>query len=625
MTEMETIWPQWKIVEVIGAGQFGKVYKVVREEAGFSFYSAVKEIRIPSNDSEVAELRSSGLDDQAIERYFESKKDNVINEIKLMESLKSSDGIVSIEDYDYIKRRDSFGWILYIRMELLESLSSYRNRHDISVDETVKIGMEIASALMDCGKYQIIHRDIKWDNIFRSEFGHYKLGDFGVSKQLERTSSAATITGTAMYMAPEIIRMEAYDLRVDIYALGLVLYRLLNRGRFPFISENPTLPEIEFATTRRLRGDELPIPCDADPELGEIINKACAFRKEDRYQTAQEFYNALEEYRSQHPAAIWDGHTSQPGPGKNPTYDPGSAGQEGGTVAGFGTPSATGRTTAGFGTPPAAVETLPEYGTSSDGGKTLPIFNNPGMTGKQPGEEKEEAIQTGYDPYSDGGKTMPLFQGTGYRKNPLKESPKPEPKPEPVKGDDIVLQQYISSAVVTSGGSLEITVEDQTYQVEIPAGITEGESLVIPGAGEPGSNGGEAGNIKICIHILQEQEEHMKNDRTKKPDKSGLSYLKDMHVSDEYIRNQLVTLEERKEGKKNLIKILVVVAILGVFLTPDTEGAACLLTIGAVIGMIVCAVSMSNCKKQIRYLEKEREKLKNSTKRNRTTDKNRLS
>ena len=243
------------------------------------------------------------------------------------------------------------------------------------------------------------------------------------------------------------------------------------------------------------------------------------------------------------------------------------------------------------------------------------------MTGKQPGEEKEEAIQTGYDPYSDDGKTMPLFQGTGYRKNPPKESP----KPEPVKGDDIVLQQYISSAVVTSGGSLEITVEDQTYQVEVPAGITEGESLVIPGAGEPGSNGGEAGDIKICIHVLQEQEEHMKNDRTKKPDKSGLSYLKDMHVSDEYIRNQLVTLEERKEGKKNLIKILVVVAILGVFLTPDTEGAACLLTIGAVIGMIVCAVSMSNCKKQIRYLEKEREKLKNSTKRNRTTDKNRLS
>lgn len=282
MEAIKQVWPQWRITETIGAGQYGRVYRAVREESGVRFTSAIKEINIPNGDAEIRELRNAGLTDQAIENYFEEKKNSVINEIRLMESLKSSDGIVSIEDYGCVKREHAPGWIVYIRMELLESLSHYRTRHTITEQEVLQIGLEISAALMDCARYQIIHRDIKWDNIFRSEFGHYKLGDFGVSRQLEHTSSAGTMIGTATYMAPEIMRMEAYDHRVDLYALGLVLYRLLNGGRFPFVSESPTPAEMELASIRRLRGDALPLPCEADPELGRIINRACAHRKEDR-------------------------------------------------------------------------------------------------------------------------------------------------------------------------------------------------------------------------------------------------------------------------------------------------------------------------------------------------------
>ena len=87
-----------------------------------------------------------------------------------------------------------------------------------------------------CQCQNIIHRDIKPENIFVSRFGEFKLGDFGIARELERTMSGLSKKGTYSYMAPEMYKGEAYDSRVDIYSLGIVLYKLRNHNRLPFIS-----------------------------------------------------------------------------------------------------------------------------------------------------------------------------------------------------------------------------------------------------------------------------------------------------------------------------------------------------------------------------------------------------
>ncbi len=294
METIEKIWPQWKGVELIGQGQFGHVYKVKREDFGNVFYSAVKIIHIPNETSSIQELKNSGMDQISIQKYFHSQVKELMNEIKVMESLKSAKTIVSIEDYEIREHKGRIGWTIYIRMELLESLAYYIGSHAIGRDEVIHLGMDICDALADCAQNQIIHRDIKFENIFRNSYGDFKLGDFGVAKQLEKTSRAATLAGTQTYMAPEILRMEKYDHRVDIYSLGLVLYRLLNQGRFPFVPENPMPDDIQNALEKRLRGTPLTAPCEADAMLADVIIRACSFRKEDRYADAKELKQELE-------------------------------------------------------------------------------------------------------------------------------------------------------------------------------------------------------------------------------------------------------------------------------------------------------------------------------------------
>ena len=300
MDEVQKIWPQWEIVGLIGKGAFGKVYKVKREQLGNVSYAAVKVIHIPLDEGEIRELQHSGMDAHSVQLYFLDMVKNLFNEIKILENLKSANNIVNIEDYEVIEHTKEIGWDIYIRMELLTDLGSYlEETHKMSVSEVVKLGIDICSALVDCEKENIIHRDIKIDNVFVTKFGIFKLGDFGISKQLEKTQSALSQKGTNMYMAPEVFRGEHYNHTVDIYSLGIMMYRLLNNGRFPFMS--PINRDIRYDDTqkameKRLSGAVMGVPACADKDLGKIILKACSFAPEDRYQSAKELKQDLEYY-----------------------------------------------------------------------------------------------------------------------------------------------------------------------------------------------------------------------------------------------------------------------------------------------------------------------------------------
>lgn len=291
-------WPEWKIVEKIGEGSFGKVYKARRTEQGKTFYSAIKVITIPSNAGELSSVRSENPDEQSVKEYFYSLVEECIQEVNTMEYFRGNSHVVSVEDYKVMEYLDDIGWDIYIRMEYLTSFLDYCAGRALTEEDVIHLGIDLCKALEYCQCQNIIHRDIKPENIFVSRFGEFKLGDFGIARELDRTMSGLSKKGTFSYMAPEMYRGEAYDARVDIYSLGIVLYKLRNHNRLPFISLKKqliTYRDKEEALNRRMEGEKLPVPAEAGEAFAEVILKACAYDRHDRYESAEEFRMALEQ------------------------------------------------------------------------------------------------------------------------------------------------------------------------------------------------------------------------------------------------------------------------------------------------------------------------------------------
>lgn len=299
----KTIWPDWQIVGLLGSGSYGKVYHITREVLGHTSQAAAKVIVIPQDESEIISLSSMGMNDDSIRQYYKQVARGILNEIDAMESLKGARNIVSIEDYKLIEHETDIGWTIWIRMELLQSLTNHlRTNGNPSVDETVKIGLDLCNALRYCHERGIIHRDVKPGNVFISEFGDYKLGDFGIAKQLEEDSRAIySRKGTPVYMAPEVVRGNRYGASADIYSLGIMLYRFLNDMRFPFVSQSgaPVTPEeMNSALNRRLNGEPLPPPSNADANLAKIILRACEADPSARYATVTELESDLRAWQT---------------------------------------------------------------------------------------------------------------------------------------------------------------------------------------------------------------------------------------------------------------------------------------------------------------------------------------
>lgn len=297
-----SVWPEWKIIEKIGEGSFGKVYKAQRIVQGKTFYSAIKVITIPSSQGELSSVRSENPDEQSVKEYFHSLVEDCIQEVSTMEYFRGNSHVVSVEDYKVVEYLDDIGWDIYIRMEYLTGFLDYCMGKELTEKEVIRLGIDLCKALEYCQKQNIIHRDIKPENIFVSRFGEFKLGDFGIARELDRNVNGLSKKGTFSYMAPEMYRGEDYDQRVDIYSLGIVLYRLRNHNRLPFIDLEKqliTYRDKENALTRRMSGEELPAPAEAADGLAKVILKACAYRRENRYQTPEEFREALEAVRYQ--------------------------------------------------------------------------------------------------------------------------------------------------------------------------------------------------------------------------------------------------------------------------------------------------------------------------------------
>ena len=294
--DLAAAWPQWRIVRLLGTGSFGEVYEIHREEYGRISKSALKIIRqeksVPMPGDVYTNISRGNTGDEFIT--------SVLKEIDIMEQLKGAPNIVVIDDYTVVRSQDSSA--VLIRMELLTNLGEFMTTRQISMNDILRIGIDTCNALEYCEHKNIIHRDVKESNIFYSEMGYFKLGDFGISRQLNDyllNSGTLTSAGTVSKMAPEVFNGQKYDHRVDIYSLGIVLYSLLNYGRPPFYPPYPEPVSIAAAGSAdmaRISGTAIPPLPGVDKELNKIICKACNPSPNARYKNAVEFRTALENY-----------------------------------------------------------------------------------------------------------------------------------------------------------------------------------------------------------------------------------------------------------------------------------------------------------------------------------------
>lgn len=288
-------WEDWKLVKSLGKGGFGEVWEIERVKHGITEKAAMKVISIPQGDDEIECLQIEGYTDESITQRFSGFVDDVVREYGMMVQMKGNANIVYCDDYKSIQHDDGFGWDIYIKMELL--IPMMKDLKLVTTEpQIIQFAKDICCALIVCQKRNVIHRDIKPQNIFVSEDGVFKLGDFGIARAAERTTRATVGVGTYQFMAPEVKNDQPYGATADIYSLGLVLHWLLNERRSPFLPLPPEAPRYgdeERAKQRRFSGEAIPAPKNGSEEIKRIVLKACAFDPKQRYQSAAELLSDL--------------------------------------------------------------------------------------------------------------------------------------------------------------------------------------------------------------------------------------------------------------------------------------------------------------------------------------------
>lgn len=171
----------------------------------------------------------------------------------------------------------------------------------LPIRDAIAIAQALLEALVYAHRKNIIHRDIKPANLILQPNGMLKVTDFGIAKMRDSSSEGQTVLtksgfllGTPHYMSPEQIR-EPKDAgpQCDVYSVAVVLYEMLT-GQLPFNSRS--LPKLIDAVYRGAKENPSKLRSEIDSELEAIVLKAMHPRVEQRYQTAREFYEALEEY-----------------------------------------------------------------------------------------------------------------------------------------------------------------------------------------------------------------------------------------------------------------------------------------------------------------------------------------
>lgn len=301
---------EWQIDSFIGKGRFGRVYQISKTDAPQQ-QAALKWIAVAPSADEIQQYHSRGLSDASIAEVFDQRKEKYLSEVKLMYDLQGESSLVNFQEYSAYQRSNGIGWDILLRMQLLTPLKKYIQRVGITASMIQQIGVSISYALMLCHQKNIIHGDVKVENIFCNPDAlekpdseqQYKLGDFSLSFQKDVYDRKRG--GTPGYLAPECAAGGDKTEASDQYALGMTLYGLMNELELP-------LPEHTSNVSSTL-------PKHCVPELWTVVKRAISEKPEDRYSDMQAMNNALNNIAAaQIQNYIWT--SQQEGDTHNSTY-----------------------------------------------------------------------------------------------------------------------------------------------------------------------------------------------------------------------------------------------------------------------------------------------------------------
>lgn len=267
---------RYQIIEELGKGGMGKVYKVLDKETN-------EKVALKLIKPEIA------ADEKTIERFRN----------ELTTARKISQKYVC-RMYDLNREEGSY----FITMEYVpgEDLKDFMKRSgQLAVGTVIRIIKQVCEGLEEAHRLGIVHRDLKPSNIMIDKEGNARIMDFGIARSLEAKgiTGAGVMIGTPEYMSPEQAEVKEVDQRSDIYSLGVILYEMVT-GRVPFEGETPLgiamKHKIEMPKDPRELNDQIP------EAISHLILKCMEKEREKRYQEAEEILSELKNIEEGIPA-----------------------------------------------------------------------------------------------------------------------------------------------------------------------------------------------------------------------------------------------------------------------------------------------------------------------------------
>lgn len=299
---LNPVFGEWYTDKQIGSGTDGKVFSIYKENySGERVYSILKIIRIGENRNERKLFSNDNRSYKNQDEHFDNIIKKITDNIDTVKKSNASNSIIKYEDVELRNASDGKGRLILLRLESAKSLAEITKDMTFTLDEVIRLGINVCSALVKCRSFGYIYPNLKPENILFTQEGRCKLGDFGTFSCLEPSKTSISYKRTQYFMAPEFIRTGNINCTADTYSLGLILYMLSNRNRLPFTEPYPekvTINSLNEATNKRITAQSFDKPTFASEELWSIIRKACNFNPNKRYfspdQMLSDLKNALE-------------------------------------------------------------------------------------------------------------------------------------------------------------------------------------------------------------------------------------------------------------------------------------------------------------------------------------------
>ena len=253
---------RYQIIEELGKGGMGKVYKVLDTHIN-------EKVALKLLKPEIA------ADRKTIERFS--------NELKFARKISHRN---VCRMYDLGREAGNF----FITMEYVsgEDLKSFiRRSRQLVVGTAIFIAEQVCEGLAEAHRVGVIHRDLKPGNIMIDKEGNAKIMDFGIARSIsvKGITGAGAMIGTPEYMSPEQVEGKEVDQRSDIYSLGIILYEMLT-GQVPFEGDTPFT--IGVKQKSEIPKDPKSLNSQIPQDLSRLILKCLEKSKERRYQNADE-------------------------------------------------------------------------------------------------------------------------------------------------------------------------------------------------------------------------------------------------------------------------------------------------------------------------------------------------